>query len=218
MVMDVARVFISDERLKDFDSPHTEFDICTALSRSGVCVYLESLRSLSAQADSVRRVHVLPGHIQRDTQRYEDVWDPSFLSLKPQSNLEEAQFKVEVDVLKFQVSESLHCHPPVEQSSDHRGWVHQRAIFYYQISTPGGAWLSSPGAITNLVLRGSGMVVCNQNTCKDQLAFQGMASKQKSGRSALKTGGNSMLRLDWSRRGFSMLCRGAERWQRFKAV
>jgi hypothetical protein len=170
MVLNAARIFISNGRLRDLFSTRTESDNCTALSRSGVCVYLEALRSPSAQPERLRRVHVLPGHIQRDSQRYDDVWDPSSLSLKKQSNLEDAQFQAVGEMPQTQVWEphnpQLSLKALVTEIS-----FSPKVQFYYQVSTSSGARSLSPGNLTEIVLIGSGMVICDAHTCKNELVF-----------------------------------------------
>ena len=75
----VSRLFIGrghhsefGERLKDSDRPH-----CTALSRAGVCIWLDALRNANVDPGSMSTVHVVPGQIMCKNRSYASVWDLS---------------------------------------------------------------------------------------------------------------------------------------------
>ena len=70
LINDVSAIFDGESK------PHQQKDVqYTALSRNGVCYYLEALKGLSSRPEAVRLVHILPGHIQRDNRRYDSVQD-----------------------------------------------------------------------------------------------------------------------------------------------
>ena len=63
----------------------------TAFSQNGICCYLEVLHGLSSNAATLRRIHILPGRIQRGDREYTTVWD---CAPAPQSQLTKATLGV----------------------------------------------------------------------------------------------------------------------------
>lgn len=60
------------ERPMDSDRPQ-----CTALSRAGVCIWLDALRNENVDPGSMSTVHVVPGQIMCKNRSYASVWDLS---------------------------------------------------------------------------------------------------------------------------------------------
>lgn len=97
----------------------------TAFSYNGICCYLEVLHGLSSNAAVLRRIHVLPGRIQRGDREYTTVWD---CAPGPQSQLPKATLGVKT------VTPSSE---PRDDSIDIKALVTEvsgggQLIFYYQ--------------------------------------------------------------------------------------
>lgn len=76
---------------------HTEFTQrrkpqCTALSRAGVCIWLDALRSANTDPGSMSTVHVVSGQIMYKNRSYASVWDLSEASEELLLNMPVAEF------------------------------------------------------------------------------------------------------------------------------
>ena len=73
----VSRLFIGQSHHSEFnDRPmHRDKAQCTALSKAGVCVWLDALRSVNTNPGSMSTVHVVPGQIACKKRNYASVWD-----------------------------------------------------------------------------------------------------------------------------------------------
>ena len=129
-----------------------------AFAHSGVCIYIQALRGISCKAELMRRVHVLPGHIQHGTRYYDRILDGSKSSGNDINRL---------DPVSYHVSDST-FHKPVLPFSNIglKALVNEPlsgndAIFYYKVTLPNGVIHLQPGGITEQVLTSSGTLYCD---------------------------------------------------------
>lgn len=76
---EVSRLFIGQGHHSEFGEKqmHSGKPQCTALSRAGVCIWLDALRSANDNPGSMSTVHVVPGQIMCKNTSYASVWDLS---------------------------------------------------------------------------------------------------------------------------------------------
>jgi len=80
----VARLFMGTDDQEEFNGRRTMSTKphCTALSRAGVCMWLDALRNANADPSTMSTIHVLPGQIYYRNRQYTSVWDMYEISLK----------------------------------------------------------------------------------------------------------------------------------------
>ncbi|KAI0537150.1 hypothetical protein GGR58DRAFT_527574 [Xylaria digitata] len=143
----------------------------TAISKNGICVFAECLVSMTAQADMLCRIHVMPGRIARPTstspisisREFDAALDlSSWPRLPPLDNLQTS--RVPRDEIRLQRLDTfpkpLEMTPIVAEPGD-RGML----MLYYRISTPQGEIHISPGMMTNLILTQTGLISCPGPHC-----------------------------------------------------
>ena len=137
----------------------------TAFSNNGICYSLEGLHSLNSNAAVLRRIHVLPGRIQRGDREYTTVWD---CAPAPQSQLPKATLGVKT---------VTHPSETRDDGIDIKALVTEvsgggQLIFYYQALLQDGRVVRiRPGMLTQRVLERSGLVACDKLTCNKDLVF-----------------------------------------------
>lgn len=96
----VSRLFIGRGHHSEFGErpTHSDKPQCTALSRAGVCIWLDALRSANVDPGSMSTVHVVPGQIMYKKRTYASVWD---LSSGP------TESGVKMPVVEFSTPETL---------------------------------------------------------------------------------------------------------------
>jgi len=90
----VSRLFLPKDHGKEF-GPRLEVGLepqCTALSKGGVCIWLDALRSPNSDPGSMSTVHVVPGQICCKDRNYASVWDLSHASRNLSMEMPNAQF------------------------------------------------------------------------------------------------------------------------------
>ena len=171
LIADVVCIFTGHKPMKtEIERRNYE----TAVSSSGICIYLDALESLTSNPALLRRVHVIPGHISWNDRIYGSVWDcaPGALS----SVLDPITFDEDiVDIvreLKFCDSpEAMQIRALVsEVISDDR----EAIAYYYKVTLARGTVLIRPGFVTEFILKHTGLLACKRNEggCKDELAFK----------------------------------------------
>lgn len=152
-----------------FTDPNT----CTALSRRGICCFIEALRVLSPQAETVCKVHVLPGHIQSKGRPYEFVHDgmiypdPNSASDGNSGRDHATLQQPSTDVPDF----SHNCTFEDIQALATERSSESSLTYVYRISTLKRPIYISPGRLTQIVLNNSGLIACDSRGCRSGLAF-----------------------------------------------
>ena len=142
------------------------FNYRTAVSHDGICIYMDILATLSTRAELLRKIHVVPGHIEYRSRRYDSIWDGAprrTLLLEP------------VDFTILDASDngldsapppsSLSISPLVTEPSEAG-----QLAFSYQITTPRGTAFIQPGWMTCLLLEATGQVSCTRRNCDTTLS------------------------------------------------
>ncbi|KAL8910019.1 MAG: hypothetical protein Q9171_004679 [Xanthocarpia ochracea] len=151
--------FTADAKSMSFSDSNT----CTALSRGGICCFIEALRALSPRAETVCKVHVLPGHIQCRDRRYDFVHDAEIPdSVSPIIRTPQDISGEDLAALQ-QPSTDV---PDLMRSStlkDTQALATERSSgasisFVYKISLPERHIYIRPGELTQFVLRDSGLI------------------------------------------------------------
>lgn len=136
----------------------------TAFSRNGICYFIEALQHLSSKADIVRRVHVLPGHIQHGDRRYDTIQDGESWF----SNIPDAESQP-WDSLVFP-------EPLATGNMEVKAMILERdkgltLQFYYRVTSEEFTAMLQPGRSTRKVLAGTRSLTCLRNAnCPQQLS------------------------------------------------
>jgi hypothetical protein len=136
----------------------------TAFSEAGICCFLGILRYPSSNAADLRRIHVMPGHIQRGDREYTSVWDcaPTIRANLPKAKLDPPSVSPLVDIR----NDNIEIKPMVTEVSGGG-----QLIFYYQAKVQGTTVLIRPGMLTQRVLERTGLISCNRRTCNTELFY-----------------------------------------------
>ena len=143
----------------------------TAVSEIGVCCYVDVLRSLTSQAELVRLVHILPGHISHKGRQYMAVRDfkhdrdkhiPEFAQVTPASTT------IEEDNLTPLGNQILR----IEILARAQNTLENAICCAYKIYTPTASFNLHPGLLMMQILYSSGLIPCsNGPACNKQLAL-----------------------------------------------
>ncbi|KAH8891562.1 hypothetical protein GQ53DRAFT_148374 [Thozetella sp. PMI_491] len=165
MIMnDVATVFTGSDLPILTKTPH---GIPTAVSDNGICIFLEALVSISPRADILRRIHVIPGYIQRESRRYDSVRDPTFGANISLDNLE---FETRVGALdgedpdQDEPPEVGNMTPLVGEPGDAG-----QLVFFYRVATSRDSTIVFPGWVTDIVLKNTGRIFCERARCEKEI-------------------------------------------------
>ena len=136
----------------------------TASSFNGICCYIEALHGLSSNAAVLRRIHVIPGRIQKGDREYSEVNDFTYdlrLSL-PKATLCPKSITLPNELRK----DNIDIKALVRENTS--GSALQ---FSYEAAFQGTLALIHPGTFTQRVLRRTGLIKCSKRTCEAHLVF-----------------------------------------------
>ena len=151
---------------------------CTAISRRGICCFIDAIRSISCQADMLCRIHVIAGHIHYKNRSYESVFDGNSIWDKAWTIAGRALTAAEKN--PAQIGESSDSIPDAIITAPDITKVQALAteassgstlLCHYRVSTSKSSVLVSPGKITECVLDRTGLIICNGQGCNRRLAF-----------------------------------------------
>ena len=149
----------------------------TALSKRGVVCYMNGLCELSCQAESVRLVHVMPGHIYYNDRQYDSTQDSDTSCSTSVTGLymEDAQVHdatTSCDDINI-VRPRLTVAALAAEVATEEDWVAtERGIScVYRITTPAASVQLYPGKLFFQTLRQTGRIACNGVDCASTLAF-----------------------------------------------
>ena len=138
---------------------------CTAISRRGVCCFIDAIRSISCQADMLCRIHVIAGHIHYKKRSYESVFDGNLPWDKAWTIAERALTAAEKD--PAQTEESLDSIPDTIitvpditkiQALAAEACSGSTIVCSYRVFTSKSSLLVPPGKITECVLDRTGLI------------------------------------------------------------
>ena len=140
----------------------------TATAADGVCCYRQSLRSCSSEAQVMRTIYVLPGHIEKFHTPYDLVTDGSVENRGTPSDDPATLGGLDSDEQNLQPIE-LGKFSIKALAFEPSGYRH--LCFYYKVTEPGGATeVISPGLFTEFILRFTGLLTCSRGRqCRKQL-------------------------------------------------
>jgi hypothetical protein len=129
-----------------------------------ICCYVEALHGLSSDAAVLRRIHVLPGRIQRGNREYSAVSDLRYpvnirlpkATLSTESIALPAEFRKDTIEIKALVREDA---------------VGSELRFCYEAAFQGTLAVIPPSDFTQRVLRRTGLITCSKRTCGTHLVF-----------------------------------------------
>ena len=156
----------------------TDQNIHSAISRRGVCCFIEQLRGLSCQAEAVSRVHILPGQIHCKGRTFDVVQDGNLPGKhKSPENSARADTDATYSATLQQPSTLVSDEYRAFNLKDIQVLVTDLAapsgtsiICLYKVNVVEGPIYIPPGELTRLVLNHSGMIACGTRGCKKELA------------------------------------------------
>ncbi|KAL8840268.1 MAG: hypothetical protein Q9176_003960 [Flavoplaca citrina] len=143
---------------------------CTAAVNQGLCYFLDCLRSISSVAENARTVHIVPGPIQMGDKQFNHVYDTfggsEVLSTEPAP--------VQADLLEtLQLTSTSRQARRFDLKIDMLGTecaAERELMVYYRATLPGGPTIRlRPGRISNLALKGTGILTCKHLHCTERL-------------------------------------------------
>ena len=142
---------------------------CTALSRAGVCIWLDALRSANTDPGSMSTVHVVPGQVVCKNRSYASVWD---LSSASEASL------VKMPLVEFSRSGTSEALPmqtsgmnPQLQALAEERETEGTIRFAYKVNSSYPTRYLQPGILTEELLVSSARAPCRKaTTCSDHLS------------------------------------------------
>ena len=142
----------------------------TAISRQGICCYMEVLKDLSCQAERLCRVHVLAGPIYCKNRRYDSVQD---------GNVSSSQIDGPTDLTAAVILEPSNTIPEVRQCpkiTRTEALATERGggtviYFVYRVTLSNTSVYLGPGKLTKSVLESTGLIACRGRECTSTLAI-----------------------------------------------
>lgn len=143
----------------------------TAISQRGVCCFIDALRSISYQADTLCRIHVFAGHIQYKNRPYEFVYDGNIPWEKAWTWADKDPARIEVSL--DSIPDAINTKPDIAkiQALATEASSGTSISCYYRVSTSKPSVLISPGNITRCVLDRSSLISCHRRSCHRHLAL-----------------------------------------------
>lgn len=149
------------ENLSFRKKPH-----CTAVSRLGVCIWLDALRSLNTDPASMSTFHVMVGRISYKNRSYTSVWDLSPPYDTPSAKMPSAVFNPSRNLKNPSAHESQ-VHMKVQALATERD-VEGSIGFAYQVQDSRIPRLLQPGILTEMLLAWTATFPCPKTlTCSD---------------------------------------------------
>ncbi|KAL8859971.1 MAG: hypothetical protein Q9178_003520 [Gyalolechia marmorata] len=145
---------------------------CTAAVSSGLCYFLDCLRSISSHAENARTVHIIPGPIQMGDKQFYHAYDPPGISNEPSTE----PAPVQADILEgFQPTSIIRQARQFDLKIEMLGTesaAERELMVYYRATLPGGPviWLL-PGLNSKKVLRATGILTCKHMHCTERLVI-----------------------------------------------
>lgn len=142
----------------------------TAVSRQGICCYMEVFRDLSCQPERLCRVRVLAGQIHCKNRRYDFVQDGDVLN----SQTDGAADLDAAEILgpSTSIPEVRQC-PEItktEALATERG-TDSAVSFVYRVTLSNTSVYLGPGKLTKTILESAGQIDCRGRGCKSTLAI-----------------------------------------------
>lgn len=128
-----------------------------ASSRGGICGFIQSLKSISASADVIRKIYVVAGTIESGDRTYEMVFDCDACQVSPL--VEEVRYESTTTAFPIEPTqhESIEVTACVTEATSDR-----TLLFYYRFSMPKGFVFVQPGLITRKILKKTVIMRCGQ--------------------------------------------------------
>lgn len=152
------------------ESTQTGKPQCTALSRAGICIWLDALRSANTDPGSMSTVHLVPGQIMYKNRNYDSVWDLSKASDEIYLDMPVAEFG------SFETSTILPMQgsriDPQLQALATEAEAEGTILFAYKVNSSNIARYLQPGILTEELLVSSARAPCPKAmTCSDDLSI-----------------------------------------------
>ena len=161
LIADVQCLFTGCTRYSEKESG---YPYRTASSFNGICCYIEALHGLSSNAAVLRRIHVLPGRIQKGDREYNEMKD--FVH-QLQHPLPKATLGTKSITLPAEFREdNIKIKALVREDASGSGLQ-----FSYEAAFQGTLARIHPGIFTQRLLRRSGLVACRKRDCGENLVF-----------------------------------------------
>ena len=167
----VSRLFTDQGADPEFAFERRRGPQCTALSRAGVCIWLDALRSANADPGSMSTVHVVPGQIVCKNRSYASVWDLASAS-------EESSVKMPLVEFRPSGTSEISSMQVPRINLQLQALVTQREIegtigFAYKANSSYPMRYLQPGILTEELLVSSARAPCRKSiSCSDELSIQ----------------------------------------------
>ena len=142
----------------------------SAVSRQGICCYIEVLKGLNCQAERLGRVHLLAGQIHCKNRRHDFVEDNDVFGSQIGGREDS-----EAAILQEPSTSSPNIKPgPTITNVEalvSEGVSETAITFVYRVTLPNASYYIAPGKLTKSVLENTGLIVCEGRRCRSNLAI-----------------------------------------------
>ena len=171
LLQQVANIFIGPARHKELGPRYhfREKTQCTAIAKNGVCIWIDALRNLSADAASMATVHIAPGRIVYKDWNYNSIWDLSHASVELLSSLAPADFgEVPTTMLREEPNQPHNALDILVQERAETGTIK----LVYGLDEKKFERTLQPGIMTEEILMATARVACPRGaTCHDEMTL-----------------------------------------------
>ena len=186
LLQGVTGIFVGSAHHKEFGSAHhiefgsvhpnelgfnsriSDQPLCTAMVKEGVCLWIDALRNLSADAASMACIHIAPGQIMYKDCTYTSIWDMSHVCEEPLSSLSPVDFgEAPTTTLQPEPHQPNYALRILAQERAEGGTIR----LVYGLNERTIERTLQPGIITEELLMATGRVPCPQETCSNEIVL-----------------------------------------------
>ena len=166
-----ATIYISSTHHKEFGrSPRNRSEPqCTAVSKDGVCLWIDALRNLSTDPASMATIHIAPGQIVHKDWIYTSIWDLSHASEGALGSFNPVDFgEGPTNTLQEEPNQPHDALRILAQERAESGTIR----LVYGLNEKTFERTLQPGIITEAILMATARVPCPQGaTCSNEIAL-----------------------------------------------
>lgn len=174
LLQGVTSIFVGPVHEKGFDKFGSgrqtgDQPQCTAIVKDGVCLWIEGLQNLSADATSMAYIHIAPGQIVYKDWIYTSIWDMTHASEELFNSLSPVDFGEEpTTTLQNEFHQPHFALRILAQERTEGGTIR----LVYGLNEKTSERTLQPGIITEQLLMATARVPCSQGkTCSDEIVL-----------------------------------------------
>ena len=170
LIMDRATHLFLNGRQAEFanDPSEDRGQQCTALGRGGLCIWLDCLSALRADAESISVINIVAGQIIHKERTYSSIWDSTNQIgqgfARPRNELPKAVFEAASATSQLSLMSALDANFDLQGMASERLAERTITFAYALCLNKSQTVFLQPGILTEMLLFGTGRMLCSHNT------------------------------------------------------